>query len=67
MCSSDLEQVQRDDPPEQVLDEAEPSSADLNAAVQAADHLKSIGSVLADPQALLSPATDVVATSMSTL
>lgn len=64
---SEGEQVQRDDPPEQVLDEAEPSSADLNAAVQAADHLKSIGSVLADPQALLSPATDVVATSMSTL
>ena len=64
---SEGEQVQRDDPPEQVLDEAEPSGADLNAAVQAADHLKSIGSVLADPQALLSPATDVVATSMSTL
>lgn len=64
---SEDEQVQRDDPPEQVLDEGEPSGADLNAAVQAAAHLKSIGSVLADPQALLSPATDVVATSMSTL
>lgn len=61
------EQVQRDDPPEQVLDGAEPSGADLNAATQAANHLKSIGSVLADPQALLSPATDVVATSLSTL
>ena len=61
------EQVQRDDPPEQVLDDAEPSGADLNAATQAANHLKSIGSVLADPQALLSPATDVVATSLSTL
>lgn len=61
------EQVQRDDPPEQVLDDAEPSGADLNAAFQAANHLKSIGSVLADPQALLSPATDVVATSLSTL
>ena len=64
---SEGEQVQRDDPPEQVLDDAEPSGADLNAATQAANHLKSIGSVLADPQALLSPATDVVATSLSTL
>ena len=61
------EQVQRDELPEQVLDDAEPSGADLNAATQAANHLKSIGSVLADPQALLSPATDVVATSLSTL
>ena len=61
------EQVQRDELPEQVLDGAEPSGADLNAAFQAANHLKSIGSVLADPQALLSPATDVVATSLSTL
>ena len=61
------EQVQRDELPEQVLDDAEPSGADLNAAFQAANHLKSIGSVLADPQALLSPATDVVATSLSTL
>lgn len=61
------EQVQRDELPEQVLDGAEPSGADLNAATQAANHLKSIGSVLADPQALLSPATDVVATSLSTL
>ena len=64
---SEGEQVQRDDPPEQVLDEAEPSGTDLNAATQAAGHLKSIGSVLADPQALLGPATDVVATSLSTL
>ena len=64
---SEGEQVQRDDPPEQVLDEGEPSGADLTAASQAANHLKSIGSVLADPQALLSPATDVVATSLSTL
>lgn len=64
---SEGEQVQRDDPPEQVLDEGEPSGADLTAATQAANHLQSIGSVLADPQALLSPATDVVATSLSTL